>query len=187
MAKIILLSAKAEHGKTEVAKILRNFLENKGFRVTFAPFASYLKFICKEHYGWNGKKDEQGRSILQHVGTNVIRKRRPDFWVNTTLQFIDAFEEEFDYFISDDVRFDNEVNGVRNSRFESIAIKVNRLNFENSLTEEQRQHPSETALDDFDGFDYYVESESGKHNLETAILKGIFLSGNPKTHSFFNE
>lgn len=186
MAKIILISGKAENGKTEVAKILRSFLENKGFRVTFTPFASYLKFICKEHYGWNGKKDEVGRSILQHVGTNVIRKRRPDFWVNTTLQFIDAFEEEFDFFIADDVRFKNEIDATKGSGFESISIRVERLNFENSLNEEQRQHLSETALDKFDDFDYYVESESGKENLNLAILKGIFLSDNFKTHLFFN-
>lgn len=187
MSKIILISGKAQHGKTEVAKILRSFLEHRKFRVTLIPFASYLKFVCKEHYNWDEKKDEEGRSILQYVGTDVIRKKRPDFWVNVVMHFIDAFEDEFDYFIIDDVRFINEIDFTEDSRFDSISIRVERLNFENSLTEEQRLHESETGLDNYKNFDCHIKSESGRDNLEQQIIKKIFLSENPKIKSFFTK
>jgi len=49
-------------------------------------------------------------------------------------------------------------------------LKVVRLNFENDLTPEQRLHPSERALDEFD-FDYIIESESGLNNLSTEVDK----------------
>lgn len=81
MAKIILISGKAEHGKTATARIIKERLESEGKTVTIVPFASYLKFVCKEYFGWNGKKDLDGRKILQHVGTDVVRKKDPDFWV----------------------------------------------------------------------------------------------------------
>ena len=81
MAKIILISGKGEHGKTTTARIISNKLEENGKRVAIVPFASYLKFVCKEYFGWDGKKDEKGRQTLQYVGTDVVRRKDPDFWV----------------------------------------------------------------------------------------------------------
>ena len=169
MTKLILISGKGEAGKTLTANIIKEKLENKGKRVTLLPFAAYLKFICKEHFGWNGNKDLEGRRILQYVGTDVVRKRNPNFWVKTVADFIETFGEDFDFIISDDVRFVNELEYFRDVLVtENLSVRIERLNHENLLTEEQRKHPSETALDDYP-FDIYIYSESGLKNLEEAL------------------
>ncbi len=172
MAKLILISGKAEAGKTLVANIIRRRLEEDGKRVTLLPFASYLKFICKEHFGWDGKKDKAGRQILQHVGTDIVRKRNPNFWVKTVADFLETFGEDFDTIICDDVRFPNEIDYFQNTDpFSYTSIRVVRLNYENSLTEEQRQHASEISLDDYYHFDLHLNSESGIENVEKEVSK----------------
>lgn len=175
MAKVILISAKAEHGKTLTAKIIKEALELEGKKVVIVPFANYLKFICREYFGWDGSKDKEGRRILQHIGTDVVRKKDPDFWVRAVGDFFKLFKDEFDFFIVDDCRFKGEADYFTEIQpMDTLKIRVVRTNFENSLTEEQRQHASETDLDDYRWFDVWVVSESGKKNLRQVIHEELF-------------
>ena len=146
--KIITISGKAEAGKDTTAMVLKEELENEGYSVLICHYGDLLKYICKQFFGWDGKKDEQGRSLLQMVGTEVIRSKEPDYWVDFIIQILGFFSEEWDFVLIPDARFPNEINLMKD-RFDVLTVKVNRPNYENSLTEEQRQHKSETALDDF--------------------------------------
>ena len=177
MAKIILISGKAEHGKTATAHIIKERLETEGKTVTIVPFASYLKFVCREYFDWNGKKDLEGRRVLQYVGTDVVRKKDPDFWVRTVGDFIKMFEDDFDFFIIDDCRFVGEADYITDIQpMDVLKIRVIRNNFENSLTKSQRLHQSETDLDDYPHFDVYLSSDSGLFNLRQEIYNSIFAN-----------
>ena len=167
---IITISGKAEHGKTATANILKEMLEKKGYKCLVMNFADRLKYMAKTYFGWNGKKDIEGRTLLQWLGTEYVRSRDPDFWVNSIISDINILDDLFDYFIIADCRFSNEVNCFKELGEPYISIQVKRLKFENSLTEEQRSHPSETELDNFE-FDYIIESESGLNNLEIEVNK----------------
>jgi hypothetical protein len=175
--KIITLSAKAQHGKDLTASILKEKLEQQGKKVLIVHYADYLKFICKEYFGWNGQKDEKGRTILQQIGTEKIRTKDPNFHVSIIAKLLYIFAEDYDYFLIPDTRFPDEVEYLRNNKFNVISLNIERLNFENNLTLEQRQHRSEIALDNFK-FDYYLKAKSGKEKLEAEIEKFIeFLNG----------
>jgi hypothetical protein len=174
MTKLILISGKAEAGKTLTANIIKEKLEDEGKRVTILPFASYLKFLCISHFGWDGVKNEEGRKILQYVGTDVVRKRNLNFWVEVVGNFIATFGEDFDYVISDDVRFPNEIEYFRDIMItDFLSLNVVRLDYDNSLTTEQRNHPSETSLDKYP-FDIYVIAENGYENLKYRIERDLF-------------
>lgn len=178
--KIILIAGKSESGKSLSANIIKENLENEGKKVIVLSFASYLKFIAKAYFGWDGNKDETGRTLLQHLGTDVVRKKNPDFWVKTIFDFIYTFEDEFDYFILDDTRFENEITYFqKNDPFSYLSIRVERLDFENSLTPEQRKHPSETNLDNWE-FDSWIYSYSGYDELKEEIEYRIFRNPNIK-------
>ena len=161
MANVVVISGKAGHGKDSLANMLKQKYESQGKRVLITHFADYLKFICREYFGWNGVKDEKGRSLLQYVGTDLIRikHKMPDFWASTTFRLIEALESEFDVFIIPDTRFKNEIEIFKNSRHSAVAIRVIRGGYRSTLTEEQQNHISETALDDYD-FDEYVFASS---------------------------
>jgi hypothetical protein len=168
MNKVILISGKGQHGKDSTGNILKEKLNGK---TLILHNADYLKYIAKEYMGWNGKKDDVGRTLLQTLGTEKIRvgMNRPLFWVEKSCDIIDILSKDFDYFIICDVRFKNEIY-LPQARFPDkvISIRVERLNFDNGLSVEQKQHSSEIDLDHFK-FDYKIKSESGLDNLEVEI------------------
>ncbi len=164
------MSGKAEHGKTLAANILKSHCDDAGLKSIIVSFASYVKFISKQYFGWDGKKDEQGRAILQLVGTDIARKIEPDFWVNSMWDFIRVFCKDYDYVFIDDVRFPNEINFFFNNGIPAVSVNIFRLDFESSLTEKQKRHLSETALDNAT-FDIRIKSNSGRDNLGHELEK----------------
>lgn len=150
MNNIILISGKACHGKDTFAKFLKEGLENKGKRVLICHYGDLLKFIAKAYLGWNGKKDEEGRKLLQQVGTGLIREKEPNFWVDFVIKMLRYFGYMYDYVLIPDVRFPNEVDKVKEAFGDNVFhFRVVRPAFISDLTPEQLKHPSETALDDY--------------------------------------
>ena len=77
--KVILITGRARSGKDTTANITKKILEERKKSVLIAHYADLLKFICEKYVGWDGKKDEQGRALLQWLGTDVVRESDPDF------------------------------------------------------------------------------------------------------------
>jgi len=167
--KVILFSAKATEGKDASANILKELLERDGKRVLLTHYADLLKYICRTYFGWDGQKDDAGRNTLQRVGTDVIRKDFPNYWVKFVSEILLMFPNEWDAVLVADCRFPNEVEEMA-KLFDTFAIRVTRLDYESPLTDEQKQHVSETALDNYQ-FDYYLDSCSGLDNLKIEVEK----------------
>lgn len=145
--KVICISGHAQHGKDTSALYMRKYLWGFGKKVLIIHYADLLKYMCKQFFGWNGEKDARGRTLLQYVGTDVVRAKRPDFWVDFIADTLGMFNDSWDYVMIPDCRFPNEIQGLRDRGFDVIHASVLREGYDNGLTEEQRNHPSETALD----------------------------------------
>lgn len=169
--KVLCISGKAQHGKDTTANYLYNELKDEGYKVMITHNADLLKFICKNMFGWDGKKDETGRHLLQYVGTDIIRKQKPDYWVDFIISILELFPNEWDYVLIPDCRFPNEISRLKENGFDTIHIRVVRPNFDNGLTEEAKNHISETALDDV-AYDYCLEN-CGSKNYKNNITKLI--------------
>ena len=147
MTHFILCSGRARHGKDTSAEIIKDNLEARGYKVLITHYADLLKFICKNFFGWNGEKDEAGRTLLQQVGTNCIREQDPDYWVDFVANLIRMFPNRYDFVLIPDTRFPNEIERIADAGFPATHVRIVRPDFESQLTEEQKNHPSETALD----------------------------------------
>ena len=169
--KVILISGKAQHGKDTVAEMMQRKLAITDKQVLITHYADLLKYICARYFGWDGKKDENGRHLLQYVGTDVVRKRNPTLWVDFMTMILTYFGDNWDYVIIPDCRFPNEVIPMQ-QKFDSIHVRVVRPNFVSSLTPEQLQHPSETALDDLKA-DYYINNDSNKSELLAKVSRFV--------------
>jgi len=167
--KVILISAKAQHGKDTSALILEETYKAKGKRVLITHYADLLKYICKTFFGWNGEKDDYGRTLLQQVGTNTVCAKQPDFWVDFIISILNLFEDSWDVVIIPDCRFVNEVEKMR-ANFDTTLIRVIRPDFDNGLSETQKQHPSETALDNFD-FDHIIYNTGSLEDLKNKLSR----------------
>ena len=177
MKKIILVSAKARNGKDAVAELAKQELELKGEKVLICHYADLLKYICRTFFDWNGIKDDDGRTILQHVGTDTIRMKnnRPDYWVDFIIDILWMFYDEWDYVLVPDCRFDNEIERMKDEfdgnpygRDMVHSVRVNRPNFDSGMTQEQLNHPSECALDNYK-FDYYIENNGTLDDLQLKV------------------
>lgn len=164
MKKIILISGKMGHGKDTFANFLKEHLEKLNKKICILHYGDYLKYCLSQYYNWNGKKDQAGRSLLQHFGTEVVRAKDPDFWVNTIINLINVLYDEWDYFLIPDTRMENEIELIKEAFQGKVStVRIERYNGDFSrylnptFSPEQHTHISETALDNY-YFDYYIEN-----------------------------
>lgn len=170
--KVIAISGKAQNGKDTTASFLKEMLEADGYKVLIAHYADLLKYICRQFFGWDGKKDDAGRHILQYVGTDIIREKEPDFWVDFIVSMIELFPNDWDYVLIPDCRFPNEIDRLKAAGIDMVHLRVVRANFKSPLSAEQQQHPSETALDNVEP-DYYIKNSGSLKDLREAITQWL--------------
>lgn len=166
--KVITISGKAQNGKDTTAVFLKEALEADGYSVLVTHYGDLLKYICQKFFNWNGEKDEKGRTLLQYVGTDVIRAEQPDFWVGFISNILALFPDTWDFVLIPDCRFPNEVNTLKKCGFDVTHLRVVRDSFKSPLTPEQQKHPSETALDDTEP-DYTVHNSGTLDDLRMKI------------------
>ena len=105
---IIPIIGKARNGKDTVAQYLKEEIEKRtGKKVLDIRYADYLKFVLKKYYGWDGNKDEKGRTLLQHIGTDLCRNNNPDIWANVVVELVKGLGDSISYVIIQDTRFEN--------------------------------------------------------------------------------
>lgn len=172
--KILTFSGSARHGKDTSAMIAGGYLDKIQKTHKTIHYADYLKYVAREYWGWNGEKDEAGRTLLQWLGTDIARERNPNIWVNVAVEFIKTFGIDYDYIFIPDTRFPNEIYTLKNKGWDVHSFWIHRNDFDNGLTEQQKNHPSETALLDYP-FDRIISVESKIYKLKDELEKIINL------------
>ena len=168
MKGTIVISGKSGSGKDQLAQFMKEELAKHKQKTLIIHYADAVKWVCRDYLCWDGKKDEIGRSLLQMVGTDIVRACHPNFWTAIVVGLIQAFESrnEFDVAIIPDARFPNEVDISLEELKNCVSVRIERKNEDGtpwinpSLTENQRNHPSETSLDVY-AFDYIVHNDEG--------------------------
>lgn len=172
--RIIGVSGKAESGKTTFSMMLKEELERKGYKVLFINYGDFLKFVCSKYYNWNEEKDEIGRRLLQYVGTDRGRVEDENIWVNMVISTLKVCQWDYDVAIIGDCRFVNEFEEIEKTHWRFDKVRINRTNaYFSELTPEQRKHPSETSLDNYEKEVTFIENDG---DLEALRLKArIFI------------
>src|SRR5574344_566673 len=156
--KVYLVAGAARNGKDTIGDFLQKLYEEKGYKVCRTQIAKYLKMYIKDYFGWDGKEETKPRELLQKLGTDVIREKlnKPRFFVDRTIEDIDILSHFFDVMIISDIRFPIEITGIK-EKFDNVrTIYVKRINFETELTDKQKAHKSETAMNEFTDYDYKI-------------------------------
>ena len=131
---------------------MKKELESKGEKVLIIHFGDPVKWFAREYYNWDGKKDIEGRSLLQYIGTTMMRTYDDRYWGNIISKFI-AANNDFTYAIIPDWRFFSEAKAIDEYNNNVYTIRIERLNPDGSIyrnplmTDKQFNHISETELD----------------------------------------
>lgn len=156
---VINISGKAGSGKDTFADMIQKKLEEQGKTVMRINYADYLKYLCTKLFAWDGQKDEKGRSLLQKVGTDIVRAQHSDFWVENVYQLAVLFNNFYDYVICADCRFPNENEYWRKKGFNTCSVQIVREGYETKLNEEQLTHESENSMNNYD-FDCVIFNDT---------------------------
>lgn len=168
--KLYLICGQAGSGKNTLSNLLKEELEKKNLKVCEIGITRTLKSYLKDFFGWDGNENNKPRTLLQELGTEVIRKElgMEDFHINHLIDDIKVLNKYFDVFIVSDIRLPHEIE-VLNNVFNCINIKVIRDNYDNNLTETEKNHITETALLNYNNFDYEIENRNIKELKEKVI------------------
>ena len=171
--KIYIMCGKAKHGKDTFSAFLKNVYEENDKKIIVTQLSKYIKYYAREMTGWDLSEESKPRELLQQLGTGVIREylKKEDLFINRMIEDIDVFSCFYDAIIISDVRLKKEINDLRKAFPELVCVHVVRPNFDNGLTEEQKNHKTEIDLDDYTDFDVEIvnttfeELEKSAENL----------------------
>lgn len=163
---LIGVSGKQRAGKDTVADYLVRY---HGFKKV--SLADPLKKLAVEYFGLSYKdvyetKPEKVRKVLQYLG-KVGREVDKDFWIKKALS---RYHPSEDWVISD-VRFKNEAQHIKNLEGILIRIEADRDVREQRGLLYNEDDVSETDLDDYKYFDYYVFNNYDVESLYFEIEK----------------
>ena len=168
--KIYVVGGKAKHGKDTFSAFLKEVYENHNKKVIVTQLSKYIKYYAREMTGWDLSEETKPREFLQQLGTTVIRQKlkKDDLFINRMIDDIEIFSYFYDAIIISDVRLKKEIIDLKKAYPNIISIHIDRPNFDNGLTEEQKKHPTEIDLDDFNEFDIEVVNTTLDDLKETA-------------------
>ena len=152
--KVILISGKAGSGKDEVAKLLKMYLGN----TVITKLAKYIKLFATEMTDWDGKEDDKPRTFLQEMGDN-LRLLDKNFLTKRMIEDFKLYEKSYEYVIISDVRSVNEIEYIKANYLNVVTIRVNAKESTRKLTEKEKEHITETELDNYNNFDYVIEND----------------------------
>ena len=166
--KIIILSGKARAGKDTTMNFLNEIYNN----IIQLQYGSYIKEYAKKISNWDGSEETKPRELLQQLGTNIIRENIDNkFFVKKMIDDIKVYSYFFDTIVISDARFKIEIDDIKNTFNNVIAVRIERPNFDNGLTLEQKKHPSEIDLDDYNKFDYKLINDGTLEDLKKKVEK----------------
>jgi hypothetical protein len=157
--EVVGLSGKAGSGKDYISQ---NFLIPLGYKQFSFAWHFKVWLIGKgeaTHEEVFFTKPPHVRKLLQEEGTERGRNvYGENVWCNTAAEWMRVLAENcgLTKFVIPDVRFPNEVEFIQSIGGKVYRIVAPERSANNNLTEEARRHISETALDDFTGFNGYI-------------------------------
>ena len=153
--KIYILSGKAKSGKNLVGDIISDYYKNK--RCISISYSYYLKDYIKRITGWEGSEEDKPRELLQQIGIELIKNKiNNKLFIDRLVEDIEVFSYFYDIVIVTDARLIEEIEIPKQKFNNVVSIRINRDNIDDKLTEEQKTHITETALDNYFNFDYIL-------------------------------
>ena len=167
--KIIILSGKAQSGKNECADIMKDYYNESGSKTVVISYAFYLKVFAKNVLGWDGNEETKPRDFLQQVGVELIKNKiNPNMLIDRVIDDIKVYSYFYDVIVISDARFVDEIDVVKNNFSNVTVIHIDAK--DNSLTDEQRSHSTETGLDDYNDYDFVIENDGSREELKYKIF-----------------
>lgn len=167
--RIFLVAGKAGSGKNEVAKLIKEYYIYKLEECAITSYSKYIKQFARELTDWDGMDANKPRDFMQQIG-DKIRKIDPYYFTSNMIKDISIYKEYVNNLVISDVRMPEEIEEIKENFDEVYAIYVVNQFGNSSLTIEQQSHITETALENYDEFDYTLANDT-MESLKDKVFK----------------
>ena len=169
--KIILLGGKANSGKDSTAEYIDEYYRSRGLDVVNIQIAYYIKMYAKQIAHWDGDNETKPRQLLQDLGTELIRKQIDEyFFIKRILQDIDIYSRYFDVITISDGRLPEEFASIKVAYPETVTVHVTRPNYNSRLSKKQKEHVTESLVDDIE-YDYDIVNDGTLDDLQKKAIE----------------
>ncbi len=166
--KIYIISGKAKSGKDKMADMIIE--KNKDKKCIKLSYAYYLKQYVKKITGWDGLEETKPRKILQDFGIDFLKNKIDKYFlINRVLEDVEIYSYFYDLIIITDARLIEEIE-IPKQKLKNITV-IRIKGDHNNLSIEEKNHITETNLDDYKNFDYVIDN----NNLEEELNKILEL------------
>lgn len=170
MEKLYVLAGKARSGKDSVADFIEKYYD--GRKIVRLMYGGWVKNYAVMLSDWDGQEEDKPRELLQEIAVKS-RKINPDYTVRRMEEDINILKDYFDIIIITDTRMTNEILMPKEKFKETVIIKVIRDNFESSLSKKQQANITETALDNYNDYNYIIKNDGTLEDLEDKVVELI--------------
>ena len=192
---VILFSGLAGTGKTTSCLMIQDLIKKDGLfldvfdKNNLYHFATGVKSIAQESFGWDLNKDSKGRLLLQDVG-RTGRSYNKDIWVNICLESIneDVMRMLTVCALIDDWRFPNELDVMKlQKHLDVFTVRIYAPNREILLGTDAYNDVSETSLSHKpEDYDYFVNNTGTFDDLKFQLI-GILNDISEKVEKFGDD
>ncbi len=174
--ELYLIAGKAGSGKDTFATYLKEVLEEKGKNVCLLHLTDPLYRMAENYFGYPNPKVEKPRSFLQTLGVEIIDEKlgKKYFLVDRLSEDISILESFFDVGIICDGRLKKEIEELKRRYPCMMRILIQKDQLENALTDQEKNHRTETEVEEYDDYDEIVQNttlEALKREAEKIIKK----------------
>lgn len=160
--KIYVIGGKAKSGKNTFGKFLREELKSYGYNPCVMHITEPLYSYARNYFEWDETTDKKPREFLQKMGTEIIKEKlnKKFFLLDRLSEDIEILSNFFDVFIITDARLKIEFEELKNRYEDVVSIKIERENYDDELTNEEKEHITETEIATYQDFDYKIKNTS---------------------------
>ena len=170
--KVYVIAGKAGCGKNTSANYIKDYYESIGKKCVITEVSKYLKLFAYEMLNWDGKRETKPRKFLQEVGSYIRHELYgEDFLINRLVEDIKIYEKLVDVVIVADARLPKEIDLLKEKE-NATAIKIVNNFSDYELQNDEKYHETETALNNYEKFDYVINNRTFE-NLKEDIIKAV--------------
>ena len=168
--RIYVICGKAQHGKNTVGNEIKKIYEKIGKKAINLQFSSYIKNYAKNIINWDGSEETKPRAFLQKLGVELIKQKiSSEMLIRRMIEDVEVYSYFYDLIVINDARFPEEIEAIKNKFNNVTSIRV--IRNINDYQAEGYKHLTETALDNYNGYDYVIHNDGSKEELEEKVKK----------------
>lgn len=156
--KVYMISGKARNGKDTLAGFMKKYFDENGKKACIMHIGNYIKHFAIDYFGWDGSDETKPRTLLQQLGTEIIREKmnKPLFFTTRLIEDMEVLSNFYDVIIVSDVRLPLEFDEIGKVYPDMVKMHITRPELVSNLSEKEQRHITETALDNYNDYKYDV-------------------------------